>query len=856
MKLNKSIILAGTALASLVTTTGAFAQSTATQQVEEKTTEVVIRGARSTGAIRRESGPKAKATIGQETISKAAAGQTIADTLNQLPGYNFTNNDAYGSSGGNVMMRGLDGSRVSLTFDGMQLNDSGNYAIYTNQQMEPELICSASVQGGATDVDSMTASATGGTINYTTCKPEEAFGGVVKLSGGSDNFQNLYVRLDSGTFGPFGTSAFFAYTGQTYDTWTREPNLDPDINAHLQKNQYNARIYQPVGDEGSFMSLAFHWNENRNHFQFGPSNPQRYCMTQTTNDVGGAAGNVFPTCGYDYNSINGGNINPSNTGNIRGQSKWVLSDKLTLTVDPQFQYVLANGGGNSTLSETSAQLRGSKFSTVAGVDLNGDGDFGDTVTIYRPNTTNTHRYGLNTNLIYALTETQTLRVGYSADRARHRQTGEATLVDVNNAPLDVFGGRENHDLRIKTADGDGSYWRRRDRLSFANVDVLSFEYRGRFFDEKLLVDAGIRQQKMERDLNQNCYSPLNGTGSTAPYCSTQKVLNSYTMADGNKVVILEGSTGNNTVYFAPYTRSVSFDKTLPNLGLTWSFNPSHQIFGTYAESMSSPRTDSYYAVVLNNAPTSPATLTTVSNSSNFTANKAFFEANSLNVANPVPETSQTIEFGYRFRKPTFQANATVFASEDHNRIVSSYDYVSDTFFDRNVGDVKRQGFEGSAAYNPVENLVLNASITYKSDIVFGENATGIRYLPTKGKALVEMPKWMGSFGVDYAITPDLALTLNAKYVGDRFTTDVNDDVAEHFVVWNAQVRYDLPFLKEGTYLQLNAINLFDQQYVGSVSSQNNAYNLVDNTGASKSGTKPFLNVGAPRTIVLSLRAAF
>ncbi|ESQ75086.1 TonB-dependent receptor [Asticcacaulis sp. AC402] len=850
MKLNKSIILAGTALASLVSTSGAFAQSTATQQVEEKTTEVIVRGVRATGPVRRESGTKAKSTIGQDTISKGSAGQTIADTLNQLPGYNFTNNDAYGSSGGNVVMRGLDGTRVSLTFDGMQLNDSGNYAIYTNQQLEPELICSASVQGGATDVDSMTASATGGTINYTTCKPEAEFGGVVKLSAGSDNFQNVFVRLDSGTFGPFGTSAFFAYTGQSYDAWTREPNLDPDINARLQKNQYNARIYQPVGDDGSFMSLSAHWNENRNHFMFGPTKPQIYCQTT---GAGGNAGNVAPTCGYDYNSINAGNINPSNTGNIRGQSKWVFSDKLTLTIDPQFQYVLANGGGNSTLAETSLQIRGSKVSTVTGVDLNGDGDTVDTVAIYRPNTTNTHRYGLNTNLIYALTDTQTIRVGYSADRARHRQTGEATLLDGNSAPIDVFGGRTNHDLRLKTADGDGSYWRRRDRLSFANVDVLSFQYRGRHFDEKLALDLGLRSQKMERELNQYCYSPINGTGSSAPYCSTQKVVQSVDMQGGNKVVQLEGSTN---LYFTPFKRKVSFDKLLPNMGATWTFNSSNQVFATYAESMSSPRTDSYYAVVFD---TPVAGLTSANLS---TTNLTAVQSRTLSVANPEPETSKTMELGYRFRSPNFVASATVFSAEDENRIVSSFDPEDGVFYDRNIGGVKRNGFEGSAAFTPVETLTLNGSLTYtdtelQNNLAFGTGTGGaIRYLPTAGKKLVEMPEWMWTVGLDYEITPSLLLNLNGKYVGDRFTTDINDDVAENYFVWNGSLRYDLPVLKEGTYLQLNVINLFDEQYLGSFSSQNNALPYADGLGTPKSGTFPFMNVGAPRTFVLSLRAAF
>jgi iron complex outermembrane recepter protein len=849
MKLNKSIILASTAFAGLVVATGAFAQSTATQDLDAPTQEVVIRGNKTTGPIRRESGPKAKATIDQGTISKSSAGQTITETLNLVPGYNFTNNDAFGSSGGNIMMRGLDGARVSLTVDGIQLNDSGNYAIYSNQQMESELICSATVQTGATDVDSMSASASGGTINYSTCKPEDAMGGVVKVSVGTENFKQLFVRLDSGKFGPWGTKAFFAYSGQSYDTWTREPNVDPDINPHLQKNQYNFRIYQDIGDEGSFMSLSGHWNENRNHFQFGPSTPQRECDTNTA--VGGSAGNVAPFCGYDYSSINAGNINPSNTGNLRGQSKWVLSDKLTLTVDPTFQYTLANGGGNSTLAESSAQLRGSLFSTVTGVDLNGDGDRVDTVGTYRPNTTNTHRYSVNSSLIYQVTDSQIVRFGASFDRARHRQTGEATLLDSNGAAIDVFGGRSNHDLRIKTADG--SYWKRRDRLSKANVDVFSFEYRGRFFDDALFVSLGVRDQKLTRELNQFCYSPVNGTGSTAPYCTTQVVAGAVTMSDGLQVVSLQGSSG---LFFSPYSREVSFKKTLPNMGLTYRLNEGNQVFFTYAQSMSSPRTDSYYGAVFDTPFASvPTSLTTPGVS-------AAIAANALSVANPEPETSETIELGYRYRAPTLQGTATFFSAVDSNRIIQAFDRDSGASFDRNVGEVKRNGFEGSAAWTPLSNVILSGSVTY-TDAVFQDNleyaktTAGVgRYLMTKGKQLTEMPKWMGTAGVNYQATSKLNIDVTAKYVGDRFTTDVNDEVAEGFVKVDASVRYDLPFLKQGTYLQLNVVNLLDEQYLGSITSQNNAFAYVDNTGATKTGSRPFINVGAPRTFVLSLRTQF
>lgn len=51
------------------------------------------------------------------------------ESINKAPGFNFTNNDPYGSSCGNVRIHGYDGNHISLTLDGMSLNDTGNYAI-------------------------------------------------------------------------------------------------------------------------------------------------------------------------------------------------------------------------------------------------------------------------------------------------------------------------------------------------------------------------------------------------------------------------------------------------------------------------------------------------------------------------------------------------------------------------------------------------------------------------------------------------------------------------------------------------------------------------------------------------------
>src|SRR4051812_9824738 len=95
----------------------AMAQSTGTIATEEDN-NVVVTGnrTRDVNGITVPDTAKAQGVLGQELIQTQAPGQSILQTVNLVPGVNFTNSDPYGSSGGNLRIRGFDGNRVSLTF--------------------------------------------------------------------------------------------------------------------------------------------------------------------------------------------------------------------------------------------------------------------------------------------------------------------------------------------------------------------------------------------------------------------------------------------------------------------------------------------------------------------------------------------------------------------------------------------------------------------------------------------------------------------------------------------------------------------------------------------------------------------
>jgi iron complex outermembrane receptor protein len=98
-----------------------------------------------------------------------------------------------------------------LTFDGIPLNDTGNYAIYSNQQIDPELIDAVDVNLGTTDVDSPTASATGGTDQRAYAQADQRNGRSRDRLGWASTISAAYFGLlDTGAIGPRGTRAYIA----------------------------------------------------------------------------------------------------------------------------------------------------------------------------------------------------------------------------------------------------------------------------------------------------------------------------------------------------------------------------------------------------------------------------------------------------------------------------------------------------------------------------------------------------------------------------------------------------------------------------------------------------------------------
>ena len=872
--------LVGTAFAGGV----ANAQSTGTRAAEDRADVVVVTGSvgpQTAGAAVAQDVDKTRSTIDEEFIKRQNPGQTVLQSLNITPGINFTNSDPYGNSGGNIRLRGFDGNRVGLAFDGVPLNDTGNYATYSNQQLDSELIKQASVNQGTTDVDSPTAAAIGGIINYVSAIPDDEFGAQVVGSAGEHSYGRVFARVDSGEIGPWGTTAYVSASLTEYEKFKGPGSLE--------KQQVNAKVYQPLNGR-DFISIAAHYNRNRNAFYNNFANlallnaggpfPENDGSCSPPAGVNGTAQNENTGSTFERADLTTGTgsctnfygirINPSDTGNIRINSSFDLTDNLTLTVDPSFQYVMANGGGYTTISERDNRLDQNNANNAAaclagtnlngGVDLNGDGDSCDTAALYTPSNTNTRRYGVLASLIWKVDDSNQVRLSYTNDYGRHRQTGEATDLGAKTLPAEVYGGKQgwgNDALRVKGLDG--SFYRSRDRFSLAILNQISLDYFGSFFDDALSVAVGARAPQFKRELNQYCYT---SNGTTNVLCTTQAI--SATLANGN--VQFAGDTNQ---YVAPFKADFTYEKVLPSLSVGYSFGDS-KVYASYSEQIAVPRTDNLYSGFR------LATATT-------TQPIAFNDVE--------PELSKNYELGYRFTTGDVVASASIYQNEYSNRVVSSLDNdpsspTFNTTIDRNVGKVETKGIEGSLGWEVTETFSLYGSATYtdarlQEDQIIGSytcpatppttgNGAGCtanqRYvllLPTKDKRVVETPEWMYTARGDWDVNEMLSLGLQAKFVDERFTTDVNDEVLPAYTTVDFDARFDMSSFVpiEDAYLQLNITNLTDEVYGINISSGTNAQTIADvnpnpTVVNNRTGAARTFGIAAPRTVLVTLGTKF
>ncbi|MEQ1494602.1 MAG: TonB-dependent receptor [Novosphingobium sp.] len=212
-----------------------------------------------------------------------------------------------------------------------------------------------------------------------------------------------------------------------------------------------------------------------------------------------------------------------------------------------------------------------------------------------------------------------------------------------------------------------------------------------------------------------------------------------------------------------------------------------------------------------------------------------------------PETSDTYELGARYNSPMFNGVVGVYLVNFNNRLLSAASgpsILGSPSVLQNVGSVRSVGFEAVGDLKLGRGFGLFASYsytdaTYRNDVL---NLSGVLLAAIKGKTVIDTPRHMlrGELTYDRG---SVFGRIGVNYMAKRFFTYTNDQSVPGRTIIDASIGYRLT---DNIEVQLNATNLLDTRYIGTINS----------AGTGNSGDRQTLLVGAPQQFFVTLKFGF
>lgn len=218
-----------------------------------------------------------------------------------------------------------------------------------------------------------------------------------------------------------------------------------------------------------------------------------------------------------------------------------------------------------------------------------------------------------------------------------------------------------------------------------------------------------------------------------------------------------------------------------------------------------------------------------------------------------PETSTTLETGWRHRQDGLETLLTVYHVDFKDRILGIQQgagIVGNPTVLANVGKVQTNGAEAGLSWSPARNLNWVNSISYNNSQYKDSFSTNGVLVPVSGKQVVDAPKVMFKTELGYDNGVYFG-RIAANYTDKRYYTYLNDNSVDAYTLWNASAGYrqkNLGGLRDFN-VQLSIINLFNKQYFSTIGS--NGFVTSDPTGTNQT-----LLTGAPRTAFVTVGGKF
>lgn len=436
------------------------------QQTTEPPEDIRVVGHRDPeGLLPDQTEPKAISAISSDFIVKQAPTLNAFQLVNLLPGANVASSDPYGlSTSSSLTLRGLGQDEIGVLLEGAPQNDIGYYYAYPSQFADPGNVRQIALAQGSVDIDSPTVVGAGGLLSLTLDDPKTMRQALVDLSLGSYALRRAFARVDTGTIGTTGLTAFVSYSNTRANNWR---GAGYDTRRHI-----DAKLLREWGD-GNRASLALSYNDANSASYPSPTLAEWQAQGRDFNyDARYRPGST------DYWRLYRA---PFRNLYASAPVHVVLSDRLTLDATTYLQFGYGNSPYGTQLATTGNFLGNEELTQPIALPGAVDG----VATVLGNYTGDQMRMG-NVSKLTLQAGVHRITAGLWFDYGTDRVTQSYTAVDGDGRPADRWGYRRE---AIRTADGRLLAYEDQRTVTVTKAFFLADHIA---LGPRLTIDAGIK----------------------------------------------------------------------------------------------------------------------------------------------------------------------------------------------------------------------------------------------------------------------------------------------------------------------------------------------------------------------------
>ena len=738
---------------------------------------------------------RAEFVLGAEDIEQRPMGAEITQSLIKIPGIQISTGDSRGGSFSMEMyLRGLNDQQIGMSVDGIPAGDSRfNGGSPPNRYLDSNNVGVIQVSQSSGEIGSPSNSALGGFINFGTLDPMDEFATEFGVGLGNYDYQQFYFKVNTGEI-LGGITSYWSFSDQSNDIWTGPKSRSKS------RQHFDVKLLKEF-ESGSSVSYRLSYNDLDDN-DFGIVSLGDYENNPTSDTVNDEfAGDPDVDGGFTgYGGALGGLREDLMT---YFNMDFVLSDSIWLSINPYYHELDGESFAYQTDSTTTVSGDPRDQDTI---EEEYDAD-GTRVADMRVTPRDRKRYGFTSEITFDdVFGFNDIRIGLWVEDDKTNEDRNYYRVTDTRAGIEYSKNALGYIQYERTLDTSTLYYYFQDKMSF--------------LDDRLLLDIGATVH----DVEYSWKSPIEFSGT-------------------NKV-------------------SADSDPVDWKLGGLFRFTDSVEMFAGYSQNFGGIFEDAFLGT-----------------------------SDAIDTRTLKPETSENIDIGLRYVTDSAAISVQYYKIDFKNRLTTvpsnvDPDDIDDVINGNSSTQLVNQGGVNSSGIEITGSLIRGDFTLYgtytnqKSEWADDDPSQGI----IKGARVHDIPENSFFGEIQWSPNDQFTAAINAKSVSDRlggnifvpgfcnpfFCFDENGegvnggDFLRHENIdgyWLVGVvaSYNLPPMGRLNKfrVQLNIDNLFDEEYIASVTGATTSlpeFGLIGGLTAESALDRYF--IGSPRTVTLSLSAEF